>query len=66
MRRRYLALTLGMVVVVVFAFFVPIAYVPLNFAECGYGCFSHYQYSSLTGVLIGHGGYYFEGHYSFH
>jgi len=66
MRRRYLALALGIVAVVAFTFLAPIVLVSTNFAQCGYGCFSQYQYSSLTGVLIGHGGYYFEGHYSVH
>ena len=67
MRRRTKAL-LGIAVLAVlgFVFLVPIVSVPTTFADSGYGCFSHIQYYSLTGVLIGHGGYYFEGQYSVH
>jgi len=57
MRRRHLALALGIVAVVAFAFFVPIASVPSH-SPCYYGCFSQVQYGSLTHVLLGHGGYY--------
>ena len=59
---------IGVAVVVAVAFFIfaPVVLVPTSFAVCGYGCFTQYQYSSLTAVLLGHGGYYFEGHYSIH
>ena len=67
MRRRTVALVgIAILAFVAFAFFAPVVSVTTNFAECGYGCFSHYQYTSLTGALVGHGGYYFEGHYSVH
>ena len=67
MKRKYLALALGLVVVVAFAYFVPIAFVQPH-SPCGYGCFSQVQYGSLTYLLLGHGGYYNGllpwGHYS--
>jgi len=67
MKRRTKAL-IGISVVAAVAFFIlaSVVSVPTSFAVCGYGCYSQYQYSSLTGVLFGHGGYYFEGHYSIH
>jgi hypothetical protein len=64
-RRRYLALALGLVAVTAYAFFVPVAFVPTHFA-CSYGCYSQYQHSSLTDVLLGHEGYNFAGHHSVH
>ena len=67
MRRRTKALVgIAVLVVITFTFLAPIVYVQLGFAECGYGCFTHDQYISLSAVLIGHGGYYFEGQYSVH
>jgi len=63
MRRRYLALALGVVAVVAFAFFIPIAYVPPH-TPCYFGCPPEGQYGSLTYVLLGHGGY-SVGHFPF-
>ena len=63
MRRRNVAISLAVVGVVAFAFFVPIAYVPPH-TPCYHGCSPEGQYGSLTYVLLGHGGYYTYGHYS--
>jgi len=55
MRRRFAILVL-LIGVALFAFFVPIAYVPPHTA-CYYGCPPVGQYGSLTYVIFGHGGY---------
>jgi hypothetical protein len=48
-----LGLVLG---VALFAFFVPITYVPPHY-PCVHGCPPESQYGSLTYVILGHGGY---------
>jgi len=62
MRPRTIVL-LVLVGIALFAFFVPIAYVPPH-VPCYFGCSPEGQYGSITYALLGHGGYYAYGHYS--
>ena len=62
---RYAALGLALGLPL-FAFFVPVVYVPPH-TQCYFGCPPEGQYGSLTYLLLGHGGYFAgmlpSGHY---